>query len=70
MLDESDEKDLEEALAKAYMIADHAEMRAGNAAPEMAAALRRSAGAMISNIEKALELVRAQNRRRPPAMRH
>jgi hypothetical protein len=70
MIDESDEKDLEEALAKAYMIADHANLRAASAPPEMAAALRRSAGAMIANIEKALELLRARNRRRRLDMRH
>ena len=64
MIDDVDERDLEEALAKAYVIGDHAEQTAATAPPELAAALRRSAAAMIANIEKALETLRAEKRRR------
>lgn len=68
MIEGVEEKDLEEALEKARRLADRAEEAAAKAPPQMAAALRRSSRSMVTNLEKALELLQKENRRRPPTM--
>jgi hypothetical protein len=62
MFTATDEKDLEEALGKAYRLAEHAEQAAMRAPPEMAVALRRSAASMVTNLENALDVLRRARR--------
>ena len=64
MIEDIDERDVEEALAKARRLADRAEEAAAKAPPEMAAALRRSAASMVYNLERALEVLQKDKRRR------
>ena len=64
MIDGVQEADVEAALDKARRLAERAEQAACNAPPEMARALRRSAHSMVYNLEKALELLQQENRRR------
>jgi hypothetical protein len=65
MIDGVEEKDVEAALEKARAFAASAEEAASKAPPELAKALRRSAHSMVFNLEKALEVLRDENRRHP-----
>jgi hypothetical protein len=65
MIEGVEEKDVEEALEKARKLAERAEEAASRAPPELARALRRSAHAMVYNLEKALEVLQKENRRNP-----
>jgi hypothetical protein len=65
MIDGIEEADVEAALAKARRLAERAEEAACKAPPEMARALRRSAHSMVYNLERALEVLQKENRRRP-----
>jgi hypothetical protein len=66
MIEDVDEKDVEDALAKARKFAEGVEQAAGKSPPELANALRRSAHAMVYNLEKALEVLQQERRRRRP----
>jgi hypothetical protein len=65
MIEGVEEKDVEEALAKARKLAERAEEAASKAPPEMARALRRSAQSMVYNLERALEVLQRENRKNP-----
>jgi hypothetical protein len=62
MVDDIDEQDIVEALQKARALASRAEEAASKAPPEMAAALRRSSAAMVTNLERALDVLRESRR--------
>ena len=65
MIEGVEEKDVEAALEKARKLAERAEEAASKAPPDLARALRRSAHSMVFNLEKALEVLQKENRRKP-----
>jgi hypothetical protein len=62
MIDDVEEKEVEEALAKARKFAERADQAASNAPPEMARAIRRSAHSMVYNLEMALAVLQKHKR--------